>query len=334
MIDPFQNMKVLVTGATGFIGGHIAKTAYEAGWYTRGLRRKPNSTGHLGDLDIDWITGNLDDPESLKRAMSGVEVVFHAAAYYPTRKERLSLADYIDYARRQMDRVIRAASRARIARLIYTSSLSTIGFPPRGSDRLADENDYYRPGELKGSAYYESKYLMESALLEAASGGFPAVILNPTAVFGPGDVHLTLGRLLLAAAEGRMVAWLPGIVNVIDVRDVAAAHIQAVEHGVVGERYIIGGHNLSLKEAMFEVSHVIGCKPPAFGVPMGLVNLVIYLDRLIPGVNLTGNHLAALVRWRGFDSSKAAQSLGLTTRPFSESIKDALDWFTQHGYLR
>jgi len=326
-------MKVLVTGSTGFIGGHIAKAAYEAGWQARGLRRNPNSTGHLGELDIDWITGNLDDIESLKRAMSGVEVVFHAAAYYPTREKRLSLGDHIEYARQQIDRVIQAASQAGIARLIYTSSLSTIGFPPPGSNRLADENDYFRPGDLKGSAYYESKYFMESALLDAASAGFPAVILNPTAVFGPGDVHLTLGRLLLAAANGRMIAWLPGVVNVVDVRDVAKAHIQAVEHGVVGERYIIGGHNLSLKEAMFLVSRIIGCKPPGFGVPIGLVNLFIYLDRLIPGVNLTGNHLAALVRWRGFDSSKAAQSLGLTSRPFSESIKDALHWFIQQGYL-
>ena len=330
-------MRVLVLGATGFIGGHIVKAALGAGWQTRGFRRNPASTGHLPGLDIDWCNGDLDDPASLKSAMTKVDVVFHAAGYYPSRKKPRQrvrqLAQHVAYARSQIEAVIQSAAQAGVARLVYTSSLSTIGFPPRGADRLADESDFYQPGDLKGSAYYESKYAMEAALIEAASHGFPVVILNPTAVFGPGDVHLTLGRLLLAAARGQMLAWIPGMVNVVDGRDVAAAHIQATELGVIGERYILGGHNLSLQQAMLQVCEVVGARPPRFGIPLWLINLVISLDRLIPRVNLTGNHLPALIRWRGFDSSKAVLHLGLSARPFAETIKDSLSWFVQHDYL-
>lgn len=327
-------MQILVLGATGFIGGHIAKAAHEAGWHVRGLRRDANSTGHIGNLDIEWFTGNLIDLDSLKRALHEVEIIFHAAGYYPTRKEKRSHLDQVNYAYKQIEMVIQAASSAGARRLIYTSSLSTIGFPPPGSNRMANERDYYRPGEIKGSAYYDAKYVMESTLLEAAATGFPAVVLNPTAVFGPGDVHLTLGRLVLASAHGRLVAWLPGIVNVIDVRDVAAAHIQAVEHGLVGERYILGGHNFSIREAITHVNRIVGSKPPQFRIPDWLLDLVIKLDDLTPTVNLTGNHLRALRRWQGFDSSKAVQAFGLSARPFSDTIRDAYEWFVQYGHLR
>ncbi len=326
-------MNVLVLGATGFIGGHIAKAALLAGWHTRGLRRDDTSTGHVGNLDIQWFKGELDEPQSVKRALNKVDVVFHAAGYYPTRKDRRSLADKLLHAREQIETLVDIAAQANISRFIYTSSLSTIGFPQPGSNRLANENDFYKPGDVKGSAYYETKYVMESILLDAASRRFPAVILNPTAVFGPGDVHLTSGRLLLAAARGRLIAWLPGIVNVVDVRDVASAHIQAVHHGIVGERYILGGQNLSIHEAMLQVSKTLGIKPPRFEIPNWLLDMVIKLDNMIPYANLSGNHLQAMLRWRGFDSSKAVKKLGLTTRPFSESIQDALDWFIEYGYL-
>lgn len=327
-------MNVLVLGATGFIGGHIAKAAYDAGWYTRGFRRDQASTGHLGDLEIDWFTGNLDDTQSLKHALQNIDVVFHVAGYYPARNDRRPLAEQVRYVRTQTEAVIATISQANISHFVYTSSLSTIGFPPPGSDRLADEKDYYQPGDLKKSAYYEVKYVMESMILEATSQGFPAVILNPTAVFGPGDVHLTLGRLIIAAAHGRMIAWLPGIVNVIDVRDVAAAHIQAVKLGSVGERYILGGQNLGIKEAMYQVSQILGTRAPRFKIPLGLIDGLIKIDNLFPNTNLTGNHLQALVRWRGFDSSKATQFLELKTRPFAESIRDARDWFIENGYLQ
>jgi len=327
-------LKALVLGATGFIGGHIAKVARQAGWDIRGLRRDEASIGHVSNLDIAWFQGDLDAPDSLKQAFDGVQIVFHAAGYYPTNKERRSLVQQITLAQDQIETLIEIASQARIARFIYTSSLSTIGFPPPASNRLADENDYYQPGDLKGSAYYEAKYIMESILLKAASQGFPAVILNPTAVFGPGDVHLSLGRLLLAAAHGRLFAWLPGIVNVVDVRDVAAAHLQAVNHGNIGERYILGGHNLTIHEALLRVSRIAGVSPPRFEVPKWLIEAAIKMDNLIPQVNLTGNHLQAMIRWQGFDSSKAITHLGLTNRPFSETIQDALDWFVENEYLQ
>ncbi|MCG7852065.1 MAG: NAD(P)H-binding protein, partial [Methanosarcinaceae archaeon] len=147
----------LVLGATGFIGGHVAKRALEEGYHVRGFRRDPKSTGHLGNAAVEWYNGDLADFEALLHAMQGVDVIFHAAAFYPTRSKPGEVESLVAFAVDEIEGVIMAADQAKVKRFIYTSSLTTIGQPPRGKKRLANESDFYIPGTLAKSAYYESK---------------------------------------------------------------------------------------------------------------------------------------------------------------------------------
>jgi len=326
-------MKTLILGATGFIGGHIALAALDAGWAVRGLRRSPNSTGHLGDAPVEWVGGDLHDPVSLRDAMRGIDIVFHAAAYYPEDGNPRKVPEQVAYAREETQHVLAAAKKTGVRRFIFTSTLSTIGHPPPGKNRLADERDVYQPGRLPESGYYEAKIVMEEAVLEAVKDGLDAVVLNPTAVIGPGDVHLTMGQLLIMVARGQAVAWLPGEINVVDVRDVAKAHIAAAEMGRTGERYILGGHNYTVKEALLEAAKVSGAKPPRFEIPMGVIKALVLLGDVIPALPLPSNHLRALPLWQEYNIDKAQNELGLSPRLFSETVRDTLDWFREEGYL-
>jgi len=326
-------MQTLVLGATGFIGGHIAKAALEADWQVRGLRRNPESVGHLEGLPVEWVSGDLNDPDSLTKAMQGAEIVFHAAAYYPTDGDRRKVPAQVEAARGEIANVLAAVRQSGVRRLIYTSSLSTIGLPTPWANRLADERDIYQLGTLPESGYYEAKIVMEQAVLEAASDWLDAVVLCPTAVFGPGDVHLTVGGLLIAVARGLAIAWLPGEINVVDVRDVAAAHIAAVERGRRGERYILGGHNYSVREALETAARVAGARPPRFGIPLWAIQALIWLGDRMPFLPLPANHLRALPLWQGYNTIKAQTELGLQPRPFEETVRDALAWFKAQGHL-
>jgi dihydroflavonol-4-reductase len=324
-------MKTLVLGATGFIGGQIAKAALSAGWPVRGLRRNPESRGIFRESTVEWVTGNLADPASLETAMQDIEIVFHAAAFYPTDGNPRKVPQQIDFARREIDNVLHAAQNSGVKRLIYTSTLSTIALPPAGTERLADERDIYQPGSLPKSGYYESKIVMEKAVIEAADS-LDTVVLCPTAVFGPGDVHLTMGQLLIMVARGQALGWLPGDINAIDVRDVAQAHITAVSKGRRGERYILGGHNFSVKDALTKVAEVAQVKPPRFEIPMALIKGLVLLSEIFPALPLPSNHLRALPLWQGYNTTKAQTELDLSPRPFSETIQDSLSWFKSEGY--
>ncbi|MEN8173569.1 MAG: NAD-dependent epimerase/dehydratase family protein, partial [Chloroflexota bacterium] len=251
-------MKVHILGATGFIGGNIARAALENGWHVRGFRRDPDSVGDLGGLDIEWVNGDLNDPDSLRSAMKNVDIVFHAAAFYPNGGRPNEVPSQVKTAEKEISTVIEAIQDSQVRRLIYTSSLTTIGQPPPGELRLADERDIYIPGTLAKSGYYESKIAMEKKVITAAKGGMDAVVLCPTAVFGPGDVHLTLSSMLIAVARGKVPAWLPGDINVIDVREVGAAHIAAAINGRKGERYILGDHNFTIRGALEEAARTAG----------------------------------------------------------------------------
>jgi dihydroflavonol-4-reductase len=320
----------LVLGATGFIGGHIAKRALEQGYQVRGFRRDPGSRGHLGDAAIDWVYGDLADFDSLLNAMQAVDVVFHAAAFYPSRSKPGQVASQVAYAVDQIERVIKAAKKAEVKRFIYTSSLTTIGHPPKGSKRLADETDFYVPGTLAKSAYYESKIAMETYVLEAARDGFPAVVVNPTAVFGPGDVHLTLGKILIAIKRGYGIAWVPATTNVVDVRDVARGHLAAADKGRIGERYILGGFNTSIKTIIDIVASIFKVSRPRFLIPIKLIGVIVKIGDIFPFLS-TGNHMRAIHLWQSFNTKKAEEELDMVHRPFEETVVDAMDWFVENG---
>jgi dihydroflavonol-4-reductase len=322
-------MQALVLGGTGFIGGQIARAALEAGYAVRALRRR-HSVGALADIArrIEWVAGDLDDIDSLVAAASGCDLLFHAAAHYPQSSQ--DIPGEVAYAEAQMGRVLEAARRVDVERLIYTSSLTTLG-PPSQPGRLADERDFYTSGS-SDSAYYEAKFAMEQMALRAASDGLPVVILLPTAVFGPGDVKPVTGRLLLEVARGRVPAYVDAAINVVDVRDVATAHIVAAERGRIGHRYVIGGHNLTLQKGLTAAAVAAGVVPPRLKIPRTLVDAVIRLSDALPGVELP-EHARTLQLLQPLSTIKAERELGLIARPLEQTLCDSLAWFREHGYL-
>jgi dihydroflavonol-4-reductase len=317
----------LVLGATGFIGGHIAREAAARGWQVRALRRNPHAVGAIGDVNVEWVTGDLDDRSSLIEAMRGCDVVFHSAGAYPHGTRQIDRD--MQSALAQLRNVIIAARETKPDRLIYTSSFTTIGLPGE-PNRLADERDQYRPGTA-GDAYYEAKWAME---VEALNSGLPIMVLNPAAVFGPGDVHLAVSEIVIMAAKGRVPFYFDATFGAIDVRDVAAAHLNAVDHGRVGERYILSNHNVTLKDGLTLIAQASSRKPPSIHIGPALLNSIIVIGKYLPGApeGVLG-HLRTMRYWQPLNNSKAVAELGLPTRPLADTLHDALAWFKVNGYL-
>jgi dihydroflavonol-4-reductase len=326
-----SHCQVLVLGASGFIGGQVARACLGRGWRVRALRRRPGATGDLADAPIEWIDGDLGDPQALGRAMDRVDLVFHAAGYYP--QGGANVAEHVRRGRRTMQTVLQTWRSAGAPRMVYTSSLSTIGWPPAGQSRPADERDHYVPGTLPGSAYYEVKAVMEQQALEAASPQAPLIVVNPTAVFGPGDVHLTTARILVLAARGWARVAVPATLNAVDVRDVASAHLAAAEIGAIGERYILGGVNLSVREFLSRAALAAGAPAPRWEVPLHWIDGATNLISRLPGLASAAGHLQAMRFWPAFDSGKAERVLGLQARPLAATLRDAYDWLEARGHV-
>ena len=323
-------MRVLVIGATGFIGGAIARAATEHGWQVRAMRRDEHKAGAIADLAqpgrLEWVHADLGDVTSLARAMDGCDVVFHAAGYYPIASRNPD--GQVRVARAQMENVLEAFRRASPRRLIYTSSLSTIGRPPSGQPgRLANESDVYQPGSVP-VCYFDVKIAMEQAAL---TSGLPVAVLCPTGVFGPGDVKPTSGVLLLMVARGQVFFYLDGVQDVVDVRDVAATHLSAAESAEPGQRYIVGGETMSYREVLNVAARGAGRRSPWLRVPLGVVQAAGTMAGQL-GI-LGGDVLQAVRYWQPLDTSRARRDLGHTSRPFKDTVRDSLAWFRQHGYL-
>ncbi len=317
----------LVLGATGFIGGQIVRSAIARGWQVRALRRDPKSVGAIGDLKPDWFVGNLDNRSSLLEAMRGCDVVFHAAAAYPHAAHGIDRR--VQSAVAQMQTALNAATEAKIGRLIYTSSFTTIG-PSGDPDRFADERDQYRPGSAH-DAYYESKWAMEVAALNAAQAGLPVIALCPAAVFGPGDVHLSVSEIVVMTAKGKMPFYFDATFGAIDVRDVAEAHLNAIERGKIGERYILSAHNITLQAGLTLVARAAHQKPPSIKIGRRLLQAIIAVGQWLPGGSI--GHLRTMRFWQPLNNAKAITELGLMTRPIDQTLNDALAWFKANHYL-
>lgn len=322
-------MKALVIGATGFIGGAIARAAVERGWMVRAGRRDVRQCGAIGDLaaarHFEWCPVDLSAVDMLAEAMRGCDVVFHAAGYYP--RTGRDAAGQVRLARTQMECVLAAFERARPARLVYTSSLSTIGPPAEGAGRLANETDVYRAGSVP-VGYFDVKIAMEEAAL---ASGLPVVALCPTAVFGPGDVKPTSGQVLLMVARGLVFVYMDGVQDVVDVRDVAVAHLAAAEVGVTGQRYIVGGEMMTYRAMLTTIARAAGRRAPWLRVPAGMVEAAGTLAGRL-GI-LGGDVMQAVRYWQPLDTTRARRELSHAPRPFTETVRDALAWFRQHGYL-
>ncbi|MCX7681966.1 MAG: NAD(P)H-binding protein [Anaerolineae bacterium] len=315
-------LRCCVLGATGFIGGQIARAAVAQGWQVRGVRRQPAAVGAVGDLALEWVTGDLNDPASLVTAMRGCPLVFHAAGYDPN--PTLESREAVRYGVTTMRNVLTAAAMAGVKRVIYTSSFTTIG-PSPDPLRLASEQDFYVPGSVP-FPYFEVKWAMEMEAVRATVYGLPVVIVVPGFVLGPGDVKPTSGKLLLMIAQGKLRGYLEGEVNVVDVRDVATGALAAARRGTPGHRYILGGHNLTLRELHNVIAGLIGRKPPT-----SRQSLTLSGKEDIPG----SHRLQAIRYWRYLDTAQARTELGLSEPlPLEQTCQDALAWFRERGILK
>ncbi|MGQ9815495.1 MAG: NAD-dependent epimerase/dehydratase family protein [Candidatus Roseilinea sp.] len=319
-------MQVTVLGATGFIGGHIARAAIARGWRVRAARRHPGAVGAIGDVPVEWVEANLADETSLTRAMRESEILFHAAASYP--QDFRNIPRVVAQAGHEMERVLHAARQAGVRRVVYTSSLTTLGLA--GPGRLADESLFYTPGAAR-SAYFEAKYAMEQIALRAshdAAAGLDVVVLLPSAVFGPGDVKPTTSVVIRDAARGRYPFYFDAVINAVDGRDVAQTHIAAAERGRSGERYIVGGHNLTLRQLLDTVDAIVGRRQRRVRVSRRLVRALIYLTDRLPFTHVPEN-FRTFEFWQPVSSHKAQTELGHTIRPFENTVRDTLLWFQE-----
>ena len=327
-------MKALVTGASGFVGAAVARALEAAGWEVRCLIRATSDRRNLQALSAEIVLGDLTDARSLARALAGCETVFHVAADY-----RLWARDPNELYRTNVEgtrNLLEEARRARIERVVYTSSVATLGIPRDGTP--GDEATPVRLTDMIGH-YKRSKFLAEELVREWARGAGEVVIVNPSTPIGPGDVKPTpTGRIIMDAARGRMPAYVDTGLNVVHVDDVASGHLLAFERGRAGERYVLGGEDLTLREILTEVARLTGRRPPRVRLPHGLVLPIAYAA--VGLASLTGRATQITVdgvrmarKRMFFSSAKAAQELGYRARPAAEALADAVAWFRARGMI-
>ena len=328
-------MKALVTGATGFVGAAVARALLGGQWQVRVLARRGSDRRNLQNLNVEVCEGDLGDSSSLEHAAQGCDGLFHVAADY-----RLGAPDPAELYRVNVEgtrKVLSAAYRAGIRRIVYTSSVATIGIPADGTP--GDERSESSLANMIGH-YKRSKYLAEEVVRDAARGGLSVVIVSPSTPVGPGDVKPTpTGQLVLDAAAGKMPAYVDTGLNIVHVDDVAAGHLLAYERGTPGERYILGGQDLSLREILEMIARLEGRKPPRVRLPYGLVLPIAYVAEgfaRITGrrgrITLEGVRMSRKKMF--FSSAKAARELGYRWRPPVQAFEDAIRWFRDNGLLQ
>jgi dihydroflavonol-4-reductase len=327
-------MKALVTGATGFVGAAVARALIAAGWQVRVLARSGSNRANLRQLAAEVIEGDLADVGSLEVALDGRDALFHVAADY-----RLGARDPAQLYLTNVEgtrNILSAARRVKVARIVYTSSVATIGIPSDGSP--GDEGTPVALANMIGH-YKRSKFLAEAVAREAAATGMSVVIVNPSTPVGPGDIKPTpTGQLVLDAASGRMPAYVDTGLNIVHVDDVAAGHLLAHERGKAGERYILGGEDMTLQIMLGQIAGLVGRKPPRIRLPYAAVLPIAYLAEgfaAITGrsgrVTLEGVRMSRKRMF--FSSGKAVRDLGYRWRPPLEAFADAVQWFREQGLL-
>jgi dihydroflavonol-4-reductase len=328
-------MTVLVTGATGFVGSAVAKALVGSGSPVRVLVRSGSDRSNLQELPVEIVVGDLTDRASLDRGLAGCSGLYHVAADYRlgTRVPAELYRSNVEGTRNILD----AAREAGIGRMVYTSSVATIGLPADGSP--GEEATPVALDDMIGH-YKRSKYLAEEIVLSAARSGFPVVIVNPSTPIGPRDVKPTpTGRIVLDAACGRTPAYVDTGLNIVHVDDVAAGHLLAFERGRIGERYILGGADMTLREVLSQIAELVGRKPPRIRLPLAAVLPVAFLAEAFAHVSGRTTRISVesvrMARKRMFFSSaKAVRDLGYSSRPARAAFEDALTWFRGRGLLR
>ncbi len=328
-------MKVLVIGASGQLGSNLVRALLEKGDQVRVLVRPTSKTLTLDGLDLEKVTGELADVNSLQRACEGIHVVFQTASYYPA--ETIPVAEARHQALAETQNLLRAVGQTSVGRLVFTSTLTTVGFP-KVPGQLATEECSFST-RFTHNPYLVAKVAMEDEVLAAARGGLPAVVVIPTAFFGPYDKKPTSGTQILMIAKRQMPGYIQGPVNVIDVRDVAAAMIRAAEVGKIGERYIVGNWNTTQRELNQLIAKVVGVTPPLFPVPFVMAQVgskvgewasrkILHKPPPVPSF-----FVEVIKHMQHYDCSKALHILSYPRSSVEAAIRDAVTWFRENGYL-
>lgn len=326
-------MKTLVTGGSGFIGSAVVLELLQRGQPLRALVRSRQRPGNLAGVDVELVEGDLLDGDSLRRALQGCDRVYHVAAVYanwlPDRS--VMLRTNVQGTRN----MLQACLDGGVERVVYTSSVAALG---AHGMTPADESAQFNLAGT-GDVYHLSKYQAEQVALEFASQGLPVVIVNPSNPVGPRDIKPTpTGALVVNMLKGRLPGYVEGGINVVDVGDVAAAHLAAMEKGRPGEKYILGNANLSIKEYFKLIAEVGGGRAPTMRIPLPVAVATAYLYEGVaavtnkppvttPGWVKVGSHYSF------WDCSKAIRELGLPQTPVRQSLQSAITWFREKGYL-
>src|SRR3954447_2191872 len=325
----------LVTGASGFVGSAVARAAQQAGYRVRALVRPSSRRDNLCGLDIEIAEGDMSDPASLARALAGARFLFHVAADY-----RLWAPDPAQLERTNVEgtrNVMQAALQEQVERIVYTSSVATLA--PTTNGAPADESRALSEDAAIGM-YKRSKVaaerLVESLIRRAA---LPAVIVNPSTPVGSRDIRPTpTGRVILEAARGHIPAYVDTGLNLVHVDDVAQGHVAALSRGKIGERYILGGSDVLLAELLGNVARLVGRAPPHIRLPRRLMFPLAYgaeaIARITGGEPLLTLDGLRMARYRMFFSSEKAQrELGYRARPYTDGLRDAIEWFRAARYI-
>jgi dihydroflavonol-4-reductase len=328
-------LKVFITGATGFVGSHVARALQDAGADLRLLVRPSSVTANIDSLNADRVVGDLREPDSLKDLMSGCDALFHVAADY-----RLWAPDHADMFRANVGgtrAILQAAQDAGIRRVVYTSSVATMGFTNNG--HLADEKSPVSVRDMIGP-YKQSKFIAEQVAFEAARSGMDVVIVNPTTPVGERDIKPTpTGRVILDFLKRKFPAYVDTGLNLVDVSACARGHISAFEKGKSGERYILGGENLTLKRILDRLGAITGLPSPKVRLPYAVAFCAAFVDTTVTGHILRREPRATIDAVRMgrkkmfVTSAKAERELGFAVLPVEDALRRAVNWFKANGYV-
>lgn len=327
-------MRVFLTGATGFVGSHVARALHDAGAQLRLLTRKSSRTEHLRQLNAEIVTGDLRQPENLRSALAGCDALIHVAADYRlwVRDPQAMYAANVEGTRA----LLHLARETGVRRVVYTSSVATMAF--RSDGTIVDEETPVSLAHMIGH-YKRSKFLAEQEAIHAAQNGQQVIILNPTTPIGANDAKPTpTGRIVVDFLNRKFPAYVDTGLNFVDVEAIAAMHVAALDRGTPGERYILGGENLTLKQFLDRMAAMTGLPSPTMRVPHSVAMTFAFFDEWITG-RMLGREPRATVeavrmgRKKMFASSaKAERDLGYQIRPIDAALQAAVDWFRANGY--
>lgn len=327
-------MRVFITGATGFVGGHVARAYAAQGASLRLLTRKTSRLDSLAGIDAETVVGDLREPQKLRSALEGCDALVHVAADYRlwVRDPAQMYAANVDGTRE----LLKLAREVGVPRVVYTSSVATMGFKSDGS--IVDEDTPVSLDDMIGH-YKRSKFLGEQEAIRAAQAGQHVMILNPTTPIGPGDAKPTpTGRIIVDFLNKKFPAYVETGLNLVDVVEVARMHVVALERGRPGERYILGGENLTLKQILDRMSSITGLPSPTMKVPHSVAMTFAFFDETFTG-KLRGKEPRATVeavrmgkKMMFASSAKAERELGFRIIPVYHALRAAIEWFIAHGY--